>query len=91
MRDKSVAEIGGILFPLAQEVIVTAPRQSRAIAPETLHAVVDHPNVRVAAHLEDALAMAPGDAVTFITGSLFLVAEARAILAPGARVSVFLS
>jgi dihydrofolate synthase/folylpolyglutamate synthase len=91
MRDKSVAEIGGILFPHAQEVIVTAPRQSRAIAPETLHAVVDHPNVRVAAHLEDALAMAPGDAVTFITGSLFLVAEARAILAPGARVSVFLS
>ena len=91
MRDKSVAEIGGILFPHAQEVIVTAPRQSRAIAPETLHAVVDHPNVRVAAHLEDALAMAPGGAVTFITGSLFLVAEARAILAPGARVSVFLS
>jgi dihydrofolate synthase/folylpolyglutamate synthase len=82
MRDKSVAEIGGILFPLAQEVIVTAPRQSRALAPEALRGVVDHPNVRVAAQLEDALAIAPGDAVTFITGSLFLVAEARAILAP---------
>jgi dihydrofolate synthase/folylpolyglutamate synthase len=80
MRDKSVAEIGGILFPLAQEVIATAPRQSRAIAPEALRGVVDHANVRVAAHLEDALAMPPGDAVTFITGSLFLVAEARAIL-----------
>jgi dihydrofolate synthase/folylpolyglutamate synthase len=83
MRDKSIAEIGGILFPYAQEVIVTAPRQSRAIAPETLHKVVDHPNVRVAAHLEDALAMPPGDAVTFVTGSLFLVAEARAMLASG--------
>jgi len=83
MRDKSIAEIGGILFPHAQEVIVTAPRQSRAIAPETLRKVVDHPDVRVAAHLEDALAMPPGDAVTFVTGSLFLVAEARAMLASG--------
>ena len=81
MRDKAVAEVGGILFPLAQEAIVTAPRQARAIAPEALRGVVDHPNLRVAAHLEDALAIPPGDAVTFITGSLFLVAEARAILA----------
>ena len=82
MRDKAVAEVGGILFPQAQEVILTAPRQSRAIAPEALRGVVDHPNLRVAAHIEDALEMPPGDAVTFITGSLFLVAEARAILAP---------
>jgi dihydrofolate synthase/folylpolyglutamate synthase len=84
MRDKSVAEIGGILFPLAREVIVTAPRQARALAPETMRAVADHPNLRIAAHIEDALAMvgedaSPGDAV-FITGSLFLVGEARAIL-----------
>jgi dihydrofolate synthase/folylpolyglutamate synthase len=82
MRDKALAEVGGILFPQAQEVILTAPRQSRAIAPEALRGVVDHPNLRVAAHIEDALEMPPGDAVTFITGSLFLVAEARAILAP---------
>ena len=82
MRDKAVAEVGGILFPQAQEVILTAPRQSRAIAPEALRGLVDHPNLRVAAHIEDALEMPPGDAVTFITGSLFLVAEARAILAP---------
>ncbi len=82
MRDKAVAEVGGILFPQAQEVILTAPRQSRAIAPEALRGLVDHPNLRVAAHIEDALEIPPGDAVTFITGSLFLVAEARAILAP---------
>ena len=79
---KAVAEVGGILFPHAQELILTAPRQSRAIAPEALRGVVDHPNVRLAAHIEDALRMPAGDAVTFITGSLFLVAEARAILAP---------
>ena len=84
MRDKAVAEIGGILFPLAQEVIATAPRQARALAAETLAAVADHPRLRVARDIEEALAMAREDAgandAIFVTGSLFLVAEARAIL-----------
>ena len=84
MRDKSVAEISGILFPLARQVIVTAPRQARALTPETMRAVADHPDLRIAAHIEDALAMvredAAGDDAVFVTGSLFLVAEARAIL-----------
>jgi dihydrofolate synthase/folylpolyglutamate synthase len=86
MRDKSVAEIGGILFPHAQEVILTAPRQARAVSPETLLAIGEHANLKVAATIEDALALArkaPAP-VTFITGSLFLVAEARAILCGGA-------
>jgi dihydrofolate synthase/folylpolyglutamate synthase len=80
MRDKAVAEMGGILFPHAQEVVLTAPHQSRAMAPEALRTVVDHPNLRVVAGIEDALAIPPGDAVTFVAGSLFLVAEARAIV-----------
>jgi len=83
MRDKSVAEIGGILFPLAQELIVTAPRQARALAPEAVLELADHPEARTAASIADALALvrgaAPEDAV-FITGSLFLVAEARSLL-----------
>jgi dihydrofolate synthase/folylpolyglutamate synthase len=86
MRDKSAAEIAGILFPLAWQVIVTAPRQSRALAPESLRAVVDHPNLQFAPTLEAALRLiedAPPDDVIFITGSLFLVAEARALLLPG--------
>ena len=82
MRDKAVAEMAGILFPLAHEVVLTAPRQSRALSPEALRGVVDHPNLRVAPHIEDALAIPPAEAVTFIAGSLFLVAEARAILVP---------
>lgn len=84
MRNKAVAEMAGILFPHACEVVLTAPRQARAISPETLKRIADHPNVRIAATIEDALASgsAPPDA-TFVTGSLFLVAEARAILAPG--------
>jgi dihydrofolate synthase / folylpolyglutamate synthase len=83
MRDKAVAEIGGILFPLAAEVIVTAPRQSRALSPEAMRDIVDNIELQVAPDLEAALALvgdaAPKD-VVFVTGSLFLVAEARQIL-----------
>jgi dihydrofolate synthase/folylpolyglutamate synthase len=83
MRDKAVEEIGGVLFPRAQEVIVTAPRQTRALSPEAMRQVADHPALRTAPDLEQALEMArdaaPED-VIFVTGSLFLVAEARAIL-----------
>ena len=83
MRDKAVEEISGILFPLAVQVIVTAPRQARALAPETMRQVSDHANLTVAAGIEEALAMVrgagPEDAI-FVTGSLFLVAEARAAI-----------
>jgi dihydrofolate synthase/folylpolyglutamate synthase len=86
MRDKAAAEIAGILFPLASQVIVTAPRQPRSLAPETLRAVSGHTNLRVAPTLEEALGLvadASPDEVIFITGSLFLVAEARALLVRG--------
>jgi dihydrofolate synthase/folylpolyglutamate synthase len=83
MRDKAVAEIAGILCPGAETVIATAPRQDRALAPEALAKVVDHPRVEIAPGIREALAQARArscDAI-FITGSLFLVAEARAIFA----------
>ena len=86
MRDKAAAEIAAILFPLAWQVVVTAPRQSRALAPESLRAVVDHPNLRFAPTLEEALHLvedASPEDVIFITGSLFLVAEARGLFVPG--------
>jgi dihydrofolate synthase/folylpolyglutamate synthase len=83
MRDKAVDEIGGVLFPLAQEVIVTAPRQARALSPESIREVSEHHNLRTASDLREALAMvkdATAEDVIFITGSLFLVAEAREML-----------
>ena len=84
MRDKAIDEISGILFPVAQQVIVTAPRQARALAPEAIHQVAEHADLRTAPTLHDALAMTRQDVtpddVIFITGSLFLVAEARAML-----------
>jgi dihydrofolate synthase/folylpolyglutamate synthase len=83
MRDKAIDEISGILFPRAQQVIVTAPLQARALAPEALRDIGGHPDLRAAPTLRDALALvedaSPAD-VVFVTGSLFLVAEARAIL-----------
>ena len=83
MRDKAVEEIGGILFPHAAEVIATAPGQARALAPEAILRASDHPSMRAASDLGEALALvaeAPPEDVIFVTGSLFLVAEAREIL-----------
>jgi dihydrofolate synthase / folylpolyglutamate synthase len=82
MRDKAVAEMAAILFPRARRVIVTAPAQARALRPETIRDLADHDSIEVAPDLSAALALArpdPGDAI-FITGSLFLVGEARALL-----------
>ena len=83
MRDKAVVEMSAVLFPLAYQVILTAPDQARAVRPELLRELVDHPRLRTAPRLPQALEVAreaaPEDAV-FITGSLFLVGEARALL-----------
>ena len=84
MRDKAVAEMAAILFPLADELVLTAPAQARAVRPEIIAELADHPRARTAATVREAVALvereaAPGDAV-FLSGSLFLVAEARALL-----------
>jgi dihydrofolate synthase/folylpolyglutamate synthase len=81
MRDKAVEEVAGTLFPRFREVIVTAPRQPRALAPESFLELVDHRNIRMAPNLEAAVAQIRG--TTFISGSLFLVAEARRIFVNG--------
>lgn len=83
MRDKAVAEMSAILFPLAHEVIVTAPDQARAVRPELIAGMVTHPRLRTAPRVADALTLAAeagSDDVVFVTGSLFMVAEARALL-----------
>jgi dihydrofolate synthase/folylpolyglutamate synthase len=83
MRDKAVEEIGGVLFPRAWRVIATALKQARALSPEALRGLGGHPNLLTAPNLEEALALAadvPPDDAIFITGSLFLVAEARAMI-----------
>jgi dihydrofolate synthase/folylpolyglutamate synthase len=88
MRDKAIDEISGILFPRAQQVVVTAPQQARALAPEALRDIGGHADLRTAPTLREALALlkdASPEDVIFVTGSLFLVAEARAILTSAAH------
>lgn len=80
MRDKSVEEIAAILFPHAHELILTAPDQARALRPEAILEMEPHPNARVAANIGEALTLPRQSDVLFITGSLYLIGEARAIL-----------
>ena len=89
MRDKAIPEVSAILFPRARHVLATAPAQARAARPETILELADHPDLRAAPDLAAALDIvrreaAPADAV-FITGSLFLVAEAETLLGTPAR------
>jgi dihydrofolate synthase/folylpolyglutamate synthase len=79
MRDKAVGEMGEILFPAADRVILTAPAQARAVHPEALGL----PDATVVPDIATALELArtaPADTAVFITGSLYLVGEARALL-----------
>ena len=81
MRDKAVEEVTEILFPLAAEVVVTTPSQPRAVTAETLAAMSDHPAIHATANVSEALwHIEARPMATFITGSLFLVGEARSIL-----------
>ena len=78
MRDKAIDEMAGPLFALFEKVIVTAPRQPRALDPASYRQVVEHPALVEAAGLAAAIGMVEGTG--FISGSLFLVAEARDLL-----------
>lgn len=78
MRDKAIEEVAEILFPLAHELIFTAPDSSRAVRPEAL---ADLAGRGRCADLDGALEIvrteAGSDDVVVITGSLFLIGEAR--------------
>jgi dihydrofolate synthase/folylpolyglutamate synthase len=79
LRDKAVAEMASMLFPLADRLILTAPANARAMPPEDILA----PGARITHSVAEAIALldkaAPGD-VVFIAGSLYLAGEARALL-----------
>ena len=84
MRDKAVDEIAGILFPYAHQVILTEPRQPRAISVPLLSEMTAH----LASHrptiirdpfqaLDHALELARENDAVFVTGSLYLVGDLR--------------
>jgi dihydrofolate synthase/folylpolyglutamate synthase len=83
MRDKAVDEIAGVLFPRAEHVILTQPHQSRAISADVLarmtchHAANCESIAGATLAIDRALLLAGENCAVFITGSLFLVGEAR--------------
>jgi len=81
MKDKAVEDVAPVLFPLAHELIFTAADTSRSRRPEALAAQFSQWPSKVAARLADALGMAANADLVIITGSLFLVGEARRMLA----------
>ncbi|MGH9485068.1 MAG: bifunctional folylpolyglutamate synthase/dihydrofolate synthase [Terriglobales bacterium] len=84
MRDKALEEICEVLFPRAAAVVLTAPAHPRALAPAALAEAYGPlaPRWEIAAAYPQALAAArrisgaAGHPI-FITGSLYLVGEAR--------------
>jgi dihydrofolate synthase / folylpolyglutamate synthase len=88
MRDKPLAEIGAILFPAAERLILTEPRSPRsATVAELVRAVpadTSSTTITLAPSSRDALIIArahtrPGDLIC-ITGSLYLVGEVKSLL-----------
>ena len=85
MRDKAIEEVTGQLFPLASKLILTAPDFPRAVRSDALLEIADHPNAVAASNVPAAIELAyqaPTEAAVFFTGSLFVVAEALALLRP---------
>jgi dihydrofolate synthase / folylpolyglutamate synthase len=85
MRDKAIEEVAGILFPIATELVLTAPGTPRALRPEALaeFAGRGHIEPTVDAAIDYARTHAADEDVIVITGSLFVVGEARRLfLAP---------
>lgn len=83
LRDKAVDEVAGLLFPLATEVVLTAPATTRAISATQLEEIAAHyaNQSTVIADAEQAFDYAlskagPLDAI-FVTGSLYLVGQLR--------------
>jgi dihydrofolate synthase / folylpolyglutamate synthase len=79
MRDKAIDEVAGILFPVATELVLTAPDTPRALRPEALaeFAGRGHIEPTVPQAIDYARTHAGEDDVIVITGSLFVVGEAR--------------
>jgi dihydrofolate synthase/folylpolyglutamate synthase len=86
MRDKAIAEMAEILFPLAERVIATCAENPRSATAEEIRdsAARTGAEIEVAASVRDAIEAArrraPAAAVVVITGSIYVVGEAMQAL-----------
>ena len=82
MRDKAIAEMAEILFPLADRVIATPANNPRSASPEDIRSAaarvaVDFENAASAAEaLQRARAAAGKNGLVVVTGSIYIVGEA---------------
>jgi dihydrofolate synthase/folylpolyglutamate synthase len=87
MRDKAIAEIADIIFPLADCVIATHAENPRAASPQQIAELGTHAQTEilqaksVPEALERACTLAGSKGVIVITGSIYIVGEALGILA----------
>jgi dihydrofolate synthase/folylpolyglutamate synthase len=86
MRDKAIAEIAEILFPLAERVIATRADNPRSATSEEIREAAAHTSVEieeapnVPAALERARVSAGPNGVVVVTGSIYIVGEAMQAL-----------
>ena len=86
MRDKAVAEIASILFPLAATVIATCADNPRAATPDEIAQAAARTGAELVREpaVEKALAgareLAGPEGVVVITGSIYLVGEAMGLM-----------
>ena len=86
MRDKAIQEVTGILFPIAEQVLLTQvnnPRGARTgellqAASRTGAAMHEEPSVPAA--VARAREVSKADGVIVVTGSIFLVGEAMSAM-----------
>ncbi|HEX3820777.1 MAG TPA: folylpolyglutamate synthase/dihydrofolate synthase family protein [Candidatus Sulfotelmatobacter sp.] len=82
MRDKAIAEMTEILFPLAERVVATRPENPRAASPEEIRDAAKRTSVEiemvadVSAALDRAREIAGPGATVVVTGSIYLVGQA---------------
>lgn len=86
MRDKAIAEIASILFPLAERVIATQAHNTRAASASEIAEAARHSGVEAIAAesvqhaMELAGKLAGEKGVVVITGSIYIVGEALGVL-----------
>ena len=86
LRDKAVAEMTEILFPIAERVIATHANNPRSATPEEIKQAAERvageigEAQTVAEALEQAGKAAGADGLVVVTGSIYIVGEAMRAL-----------
>ena len=86
MRDKAIAEMAEILFPLAERVIAARPDNPRSASTEEIQQAGSRTGAEIEAiagvpdAMQRARSLAGADSVVVVTGSIYLVGEAMRVL-----------